>query len=116
MAGDHERDADGDGLLLIHGEEVDVQAGVRDGMPLQFVQDGGLRGAAVQDEVHDVGLRRVGEGLEFFGVDGEEDVLESEAVQVARHEAFAAEGLDDGLVADLAGLAFQFKMLHCSVC
>jgi hypothetical protein len=115
MSGDVHGNLDGDGLYLIDGEEIHVEALVGDGMPLELVKDGGVSLAVVKLEVHDVGLRGVGETLEVTGVDGEEDVFHAETVKVARDEALTAESLDDGFVGGLTDQAFQFKMLHCLV-
>ena len=65
-----------------------------------------------EDEVDDEGSRAVDQTLEFFFIDGEEDVLHAEAIEVARDEALFANGLDGSLVAGLPGLAIEFKMLH----
>ena len=111
VTADGKRNVDGDGLLFVDGEEIHVQAVVLDGVELQFVYDGGV-GLAVEDEVHDVGSRRVQETLKIAIVNGEEDIVQTLAIEVAGNETLAAEGLDDGLVSDLADLAFQFKMLH----
>ena len=109
--GDHEGNADADGFLGIDGEEVDMQAVVLDGVELQFVYDGGV-GLAIENEIYDVGSRRVQETLKIAIVNGEEDIVQTLAIEVAGNETLAAEGLDDGLVSDLADLALQFKMLH----
>ena len=111
VTADGKRNVDGDGLLFVDGEEIHVQAVVLDGVELQLVYDGGV-GLAIEDEVHDVGSRRVQEALKIAIVNGEEDIVQTLAIEVAGNETLAAEGLDDGLVSDLADLAFQFKMLH----
>ena len=83
-------------------------------MPLKLVKNSCVV-LAVKVEVYDERLRSVGEEAEFLRVDCEEDILNTVAIEVARNESFSAESLDDGFVADLTGLAFQFEMLHCSV-
>ena len=112
MSGDLERNVDGDRLLCIYCEEVDVEAGVEYRMELKLVKDCAVGLAVVEDEVNDVCLRGIGYALEFFLIDCEEDVLHSETIKIARDESLLAESLDNGFVADLTDLAFQFKMLH----
>ena len=110
---DLDGNADGYRLVLCEGDEVHVDSLVGDRMPLKLVQDGGIGLSIVKLEVHDVRLRSVGEALELLRVDGEEDIVHTETIKVARDEALTAESLDDGFVGGLTDLAFQFKMLHC---
>ena len=112
MSGDHERYIDGDRLLLIDCEEVYVEACVEYRMELKLVKDCAVGLAIVEDEVNDECLRGIGDTLEFFLIDCEEDVLHSETIKIAWNESLLAESLDDGFVANLTDLAFQFKMLH----
>ena len=111
---DVEGNVDGDGLLLVHGEEVHVQAVVIHRVPLVLVGDGGVH-LAIEVEVHDVGGGGVGETHQLLLDDGEQDVVHTETIEVAGDEALAAERLDDGLVALLADLAVQLEMLHCTL-
>ena len=80
-------------------------------MELKFVKNCRI-GLAVEDEVHDVSLGRVGDTLEILCADGEKNVLHAVAIEIAGNESLFTEGLDDGLVANLADLAFKFEMLH----
>ena len=82
-------------------------------VPLILVGDSGV-GLAVEVEVHDVRGGGVGEAHQLLLIDGEQDVVDAGAVEVARDEALAAERLDDGLIALLADLAVQLEMLHCT--
>ena len=112
MAGNDEGNVDGDGLLFVDSEEIHVEAVVLYGMELELVKDCGASLTSVEDEVHDVGIRRAEESLEVLVADSEEDVFYAAAVEIAGNESLFAESLDDGFVADLAGLALEFKMLH----
>ena len=68
---------------------------------------------AIENEINDMCLRCVGYTLEILFADCEENVLNTLSIKIARNETLLAESLDSGLVAYLANLAFQFKMLHC---
>ena len=114
VTGDVEGDADHDRLLLVHGEEVHVEAVVIHRVPLVLVGDGGVH-LTIEVEVHDVGGGGVGETHQLLLIDSKQDVVDAGAVEVAGDEALAAERLDDGLVALLADLAVQLKMLHCTL-
>jgi hypothetical protein len=105
---------DGDRLLVIHCEEVDVEAIVLYGMELQLVKDHGVVVLSVEGEVDDVGIRSGKETLEVFLVDGEENVLDTVSIKIARYEALLAESLDDGFVSNLAGFPVKSEMLHFS--
>ena len=89
-----------------------MKAGILYRMILEFVEDGGLLLAVVEHEVYDEGSGGFGDTLEFLFIDGEENALGAVAIKIAGNETLFAESLDDGLVANLTDLAFQFKMLH----
>jgi hypothetical protein len=89
-----------------------VEAVVVYRVPLILVSNGGVV-LATQFQVYDVGSGSVGQTLEFFLVNGEEDVLHTGTVEVAGNQALGTEGLEDGLVTFLADFAFKRKMLHC---
>ena len=89
-----------------------MEAVVLDRMPLILVGDGHI-GLAIENDVDDERGGSMGQTLKFFLGNGEKDVvLNSGTIKVARDEALAAESLDNGLVALLANLAIQRKMLH----
>lgn len=113
MTADDHRNTDGDRLVFGDCEEICVEAVVLDWMILELVTDGGVSLAVVQLDVDDVGCRSVGDALEVPFLDGEEDVLHSLSVEVARDEALPAERFDHGFVADFTDCAVEFKMLHC---
>ncbi len=113
MTGEVQRNGNDDGLFLVDGEEIHVQAVVLYGMPLVLVSHGGV-GLAIQLQVYDVGSGRVSEALELFFVNGEKDVLlHVLTIEIAGNETLFAVGLEGGLVAFLADFAFERKMLHC---
>ena len=112
MSSGDDRDVDGDRFLLIDCEEIYVKAGVEYRMELKLVEHCVVGLAIVEYEVDDVGLWSVGSDLELLCIHCEEDVLHSETIKIARDEALLTESLDDGFVANLTDLAFQFKMLH----
>ena len=112
VTGDVEGNGNHDGLGLVHGQEIDVEAVVLYRVPLILVCNGGV-GLATQIQVNDVGSGGMRETLEFFLIDCEKDVvLNTFTVQIAGNQALAAEGLDYGLVALLADFALKRKMLH----
>ena len=115
VTGELKGNIDGDGLLLINGEEVNVEAVVLYRVPLVFVCNSHV-GFATELKVNDVSCRSMGDTLKFLFVNGEENVFHSKAIEVARNQALTAESLDDGFVAFLADFAFKRKMLHCFVC
>ena len=112
MAGEYEGNVDADGLVLVHEEEIDMEAVVLYGMELKLMDNGVVGLSVAEDQVYDVAGGGVGDTLEILGVDCEEDVLDAESVEVARDEALLPESLDDGFVASLTDLAFQFEMFH----
>ena len=112
MAFELDRNADGDGLLFVYCEEVDVEAVILDGMELKFVKNYGVVGLAVEGEVHDVCVGSLEEALEIFLIYSEEDVFDAASIEVARNEALLAESLDDGFVANLTALAVKCEMFH----
>ena len=79
---------------------------------LELVKDGGVCLTVVKGDVDDVGIGGLEQSFEILLHHGEKDVLESKSIEIARNQSFLAESLDDGFVANLTGLAFQFKMLH----
>lgn len=89
---------------------------VRYRMELKLMKDGRVLLAIVKSDVYDEGLWSIGETLELLCVNCEKYVLHAETVEVARDETLLADRLDCGLVAYLADLAVQFKMLHCVEC
>ena len=112
VAGDDDGNLDVDGLLVIHCEEIYVQAVVGHRVPLKLVENCGEFLLAVQDKVDDVGLGSVGNSLEVLCVNGEKYVFYAEAVEVARDESLLAESLDGCFASYLSGLAVEFEMLH----
>ena len=89
-----------------------MQAVVLYRMELELMEDGFELLSVIEHEVDDEGLGGVDNTCEITVGDGEKDVFHSEAVEVARHQAFFAESLDGGFSGGLTNLAFQFKMLH----
>lgn len=112
MAGNDDGDLYCDGLLLIDGEEIHVEAVVFHRMPLKLVENCGIGLAIVKREVDDVSLGCVGHSLEFLLVNSEKYVLDTVAVKIAGDKTLTAECLEDGLVTYLTDLSFQFEMLH----
>ena len=82
-------------------------------MPLCLVEYCLILLAIVEGEVNDVGGRSVGNCLEVLCVYGEENVLETVSIKVARYESLPAESLHASLVSGLANLSFEFNVLHC---
>lgn len=113
MTGDAYRNCDGHWLVLSNCEEVYVESLVGYRMPLSLVKDACILLAIVEYEVDDVRVRGVGYGLEILCVNGEENVLDSVSIKVARYETFSADCLYGCLVANLTELAFEFNVLHC---
>ena len=111
MSGNRDRNVDCDWLLLIDCKEIHVQASVSYRVELELVKNSGVL-LSVEVEVNYIGARSVGDGLEFLCIYCEENVLESETVEIARNESLCAEGLDGSLVANLTKLAFEFNVLH----
>ena len=112
VAGDDDGDFDADRLDIAYCQEINMHAGIGDGVPLELVKDGGVFLASVEDEVDDVGLGGVGDSLELFCIDGEVDVLDAETIEVAGDESLCAEGLEGGFALDFTGRSVEFEMLH----
>jgi hypothetical protein len=111
-----DRNVDGDGLLLVYCEEVDVKAIVLYRMELELMENHRVVLLAIEGEVDDEGIRSAEESLEILFLNCEENILDSVAIEIARDEALLAECLDDGFVANLTGLAVKCEMLHFFYC
>jgi len=109
-----EGNLDSDRLVLGNLEEIYVEAVFLNGMELKLVDNGCIL-LVIEVEVYDEGCRIVGKSLEFLCVNCENYVLHSLSIQVARYESLLADGLDNGLVADLTDLAIELKMFHCYI-
>ena len=83
-------------------------------MELQLVENHGVVVLAVEGEVDDVGIRSGKKTFEILFVNGEENVLDTVSIKIARDEALLAESLDDGFVSNLTGLPVKCEMLHFS--
>ena len=81
-------------------------------MELELMENHGIVLLSIEGEVDDVGIRGAKKVLEILFYHGEENVVDSVAIEIARNEALLAECLDDGFVANLTGLAVKCEMLH----
>ena len=108
MSGNLDRNVDCDWLLLVDCKEIHVQASVSYRVELELVKNSGVL-LSVEVEVNYIGARSVGDGLEFLCIYCEENVLESETVEIARNESLCAEGLDGSLVANQMSPYYKSK-------
>ena len=99
-------------LVLSQGEEVHVDGTVGHRVILDRLEDGLMLGT-FDVEVHDVGIRGMGETFELFLVNGERDVLDTGSVDDARDAVFSADALDIGFLAGDPLLSLKFEMFHC---
>lgn len=106
------RDCDSHRLVLYDSEEIDVERFVSYRMPLGLTENSRILLAIVENEVDDVSVRSVGYGLEILCLYGEEYVLDSVSVKIARDEALCAERLGCCLAASCTKLTLEFNVLH----
>ena len=81
-------------------------------MPLYLMEDSIEFLPVIELKVNDVGIRCMSDVLKVLCVDGKEDILHSETIDVARDKTCPADSLDGCLVADLTDRAFQFNVFH----